>query len=272
MFQAAKSAKNIKTGSKDDQKPPLAQSKKRERESELEPESAQHAAKEQRIEKEINKVPQHKLDIYVFGSGESGELGLGHVKRNGKKPTDVKRPRLNDLLDAKTVGVVAVAVGGMHCVAITYDQKILTWGVNDNGALGRDTAWEAPTRDMDAASDNSDDSDDDDDSGLNPKECTPIAIPSEYFDKAAGNIVQVAATDSASFALTSRGLVYGWGTFSVSISFTNLARPITLLTNSGLRRCHRLHQKRQNPKDTYSSHFAQEHHFPRSRRQPHARP
>jgi regulator of chromosome condensation len=54
----------------------------------------------------INKVPSQRLDIYVFGSGESGELGLGHLTRNGKTPTNVKRPRLNDLLDVKTLGVV----------------------------------------------------------------------------------------------------------------------------------------------------------------------
>jgi len=62
----------------------------------------------------LNETPSQKLDIYVFGSGESGELGLGNLKRNGKAPTNVKRPRLNDLLDAKTVGIVQLDVGGMR--------------------------------------------------------------------------------------------------------------------------------------------------------------
>jgi regulator of chromosome condensation len=62
----------------------------------------------------LNQVPTQRVDVYVFGSGESGELGLGHLKRNGKAPTNVKRPRLNDLLDAKTVGVVTLDVGGMR--------------------------------------------------------------------------------------------------------------------------------------------------------------
>jgi len=62
----------------------------------------------------LNETPSQRLDIYVFGSGESGELGLGHLKRNGKAPTNVKRPRLNDLLDAKTVGIVKLDVGGMR--------------------------------------------------------------------------------------------------------------------------------------------------------------
>ena len=37
------------------------------------------------------------------------------------------------------MGVVQIDAGGMHVVALTRDNKILTWGVNDQGALGRDT-------------------------------------------------------------------------------------------------------------------------------------
>lgn len=133
-----------------------------------------------------------------------------------QKPKFAKRPRLNDLLDAKTVGVVQVAVGGMHCVALTKKGEILTWGVNDNGALGRDTTWEAPVKDMDV--DNSDSDDEDEDGGLNPKESTPTAIPSEAFGDHPVTFVQVAATDNASFALTDEGKVFGWGTFRVSLT------------------------------------------------------
>jgi alpha-tubulin suppressor-like RCC1 family protein len=182
------------------------------------------AAKRGQSKAALNETPSQRLDVYVFGSGESGELGLGHLKRNGKPPTNVKRPRLNDLLDAKTVGVVQLDVGGMRksqfpdssyvglgsfiscrisksnhlrrfldlgiiqvlslrvrtnderdsrrlqmrttfavfreivqhfiinlekktnprfwildTVALTHDNKIITWGVNDQGALGRDT-------------------------------------------------------------------------------------------------------------------------------------
>ncbi|KAF8864615.1 RCC1/BLIP-II [Acephala macrosclerotiorum] len=158
----------------------------------------------------VNKQPTQVLDVYVFGSGENGELGLGAVRRGGKMPTGITRPRLNDLLDATTVGVVQLAVGGMHCVAITKDNKIYTWGVNDDGALGRDTAWDAPMKSADGSGSDSDD--DDDDSGLNPLESTPTAISADDF-QGTPKWVQVAATDSASFALTATGEVYGWGTF-----------------------------------------------------------
>ncbi|KUJ23354.1 RCC1/BLIP-II protein [Mollisia scopiformis] len=169
-------------------------------------------AKKTSIKPDFNEAPTQRLDVYVFGSGENGELGLGSVKRNGKMPTNVSRPRLNDLLDAATVGVVQIAVGGMHCIVITEDNRLLTWGVNDDGALGRDTTWTAPVKDAAGGDESESDDDDDDDSGLNPVESTPTAIPADCFE---GDPVwvQVAATDSASFALTSTGEVYGWGCF-----------------------------------------------------------
>ncbi|EFR05535.1 RNA transporter 2 [Nannizzia gypsea CBS 118893] len=155
----------------------------------------------------INKAPSQKLRVFVCGEGSQGELGLGSAKGT----VDVKRPRLNALLAAEDVGVVQVAAGGMHCVALTHDGKVLTWGVNDQGALGRDTTWEGGLKDIDdAKSDCSSDSGSD--SGLNPHESTPTALPSDAFPEET-IIVQVAAGDSSSFALTDDGLVYGWGTF-----------------------------------------------------------
>ncbi|GAM84091.1 hypothetical protein ANO11243_020830 [Dothideomycetidae sp. 11243] len=156
----------------------------------------------------INKVPTQRLDVYVFGEGSSGELGLG----TSKKAIDVKRPRLNANLTADAVGVVQISVGGMHTAALTHDNKILTWGVNDQGALGRDTAWEGGLKDIDDNKSEDSDDDDDDDAGLNPRESTPTAIPSDKFSE--GTVfVQVAAGDSTTFALTDDGQVWGWGTF-----------------------------------------------------------
>ncbi|EEA27878.1 hypothetical protein TMatcc_003825 [Talaromyces marneffei ATCC 18224] len=152
-----------------------------------------------------NKVSTTRLNVYVFGEGSAGELGLGP-----KNATDVTSPRLNSLLDADEVGVVDIAAGGMHAVALTYDGHVLTWGVNDNDALGRETAWDGGVKDITEGDDASDD--DSEDGELNPYESTPTAIPTEIFGKSA-RIVQVTAGDSASFALTEKGFVYGWGTF-----------------------------------------------------------
>lgn len=162
--------------------------------------------KKPRVTATINEVPKDKLNVYVFGDGTNGELGLG----SGKNCAEVKRPRLNPHLDADSVGVVTLSVGGMHTAVLTKDNKILTWGVNDQGALGRNTDWDGGLRDMDADSDS--DSESDTGSGLNPKESTPGEIDSTGVPE--GTVwSQLAATDSATFALTEDGHVYGCGTF-----------------------------------------------------------
>ncbi|KAI1931733.1 hypothetical protein LOZ65_001172 [Ophidiomyces ophidiicola] len=81
----------------------------------------------------------------------------------------------------------------MNAAAITHDNRIFTWGGNDDFAIGRDTT-------------------DSEDPELNPLEATPTAIPSRFFSSDVRS-VQVVAGDSATFALTTDGLVYGWGTF-----------------------------------------------------------
>lgn len=155
----------------------------------------------------INEPPTDRLHVFVFGEGTAGELGLG----TAKNAVDVKRPRLNAFLDAEKVGIVQVTAGGMHNVALTHDNKIMTWGVNDQGALGRDTTWEGGLKDMDDAEDSDSD---DEDSGLNPKESTPAEVDWSETEVPEGTRwVDVAAGDSCSFALTDDGRVYGWGTF-----------------------------------------------------------
>lgn len=160
----------------------------------------------------INEPPTQRLHVFVFGEGSAGELGLG-TKGNA---IDVSRPRLNPNLAADKVGVVQIVAGGMHTVALTADNKILTWGVNDNAALGRDTEWSGGLKDMDAADgdQDNDEQEDDDDTELNPKESNPAEVNFSDVEIPNGTRwVQVAAGDSCSFALTDDGKVYGWGTF-----------------------------------------------------------
>ncbi|OAQ98570.1 hypothetical protein LLEC1_07578 [Akanthomyces lecanii] len=150
----------------------------------------------------INHRATEAVNVFMFGGGENGELGLG------PKQTAAARPRKNPFLDpsqSSALHVTDIACGGMHTIALTVDNKIVTWGVNDNEALGRNTDWDGGMRDVD-------DESDDEDGELNPFESTPMVIPSEYLGKG-DTLVSVAAGDSCSFALTSTGLVYGWGTF-----------------------------------------------------------
>ncbi|KAI0532652.1 regulator of chromosome condensation 1/beta-lactamase-inhibitor protein II [Xylaria digitata] len=169
-----------------------------------------------------NPVPTVPLDIFVFGEGSSGELGLGSKKFEGKKPIDVKRPRINHNLDADKVGVVDIACGGMHAIALTKNNRILTWGVNDDKALGRDTTWDGGVRDVDA--EDSDD-DDEDDTGVNPLESTPNYVDVGELEED-DIICKVAATDSASFLLTTDGFVFGWGTFRGADGIIGFAKDI----------------------------------------------
>ena len=200
------------------QKQPVALRGKKRPETESDgqkPESPAHKRQKRSQGKELgakklNTAPSRRLDVFVFGSNNNGELGLGHTF----KKAECNRPEFNPILSS--AGVVQVAAGGMHSVALTYDNKILSWGVNDQGALGRDTQWEGRLVDVD------DSESDEDEIEINPKESTPdvvdmTEIPSDTV------FTQLVACDSASFALTEEGLVYGWGTFRV--------RPIFLLTN-----------------------------------------
>ncbi|QPG98366.1 hypothetical protein C2857_007536 [Epichloe festucae Fl1] len=153
----------------------------------------------------LNKTPTEPMAVFSFGSGECGELGLG------PKRTAALVPKLIPTLDPNQESahhVVQLACGGMHTIALTADNKILTWGVNDEGALGRDTTWEGALKDMDDEASDSED----EDGELNPRECSPTEVPSEHFAK--GTVfTQVAAGDSCSFVLTASGNVYGWGAF-----------------------------------------------------------
>ncbi|KIH90603.1 regulator of chromosome condensation [Sporothrix brasiliensis 5110] len=160
----------------------------------------------------LNTAPTTVLDVFVFGTGDAGELGLG------PEIAEATRPRLNPFLSAASApatgttsfDIVQLACGAMHSVALTRDNRIVTWGVNDGGALGRNTDWEGGMTEL-----NEGDSDSDSDAqgaSLNPHESTPTAIDPSSFP--AGTVfTQVAAGDSCSFALTDTGLVYGWGMF-----------------------------------------------------------
>lgn len=114
--------------------------------------------------------------ILAVGQGDVGQLGLGE-----------------DILEKTRFGtipgytdIVAIAAGGMHNVALTKTGNVITFGCNDEGALGRDTTKEG-------------------------SETIPGQIELD------GKAVQVTAGDSHSAALLDDGRVFAWGSFRVSL-------------------------------------------------------
>lgn len=157
----------------------------------------------------INHAPTDILVVLAFGTGEiAGELGMGPRRKKAARAIPIPRldPRLPD-----SYRIVQLACGGMHTIALTDDNKIVTWGNSDKGALGRDTSWDGGLRDISADKDNNDDSDSDDEP-LNMLESTPTHIPEQSLPQHV-KFTYVNAGDSCIFAVTDTGLVYGWGTF-----------------------------------------------------------
>lgn len=68
----------------------------------------------------LNKLPSLPSEtgtVFVFGNGDTGQLGLGEDMLDRKKPFPIR-----DLDDEEIVDVVA---GGLHTVAITKEGKVL---------------------------------------------------------------------------------------------------------------------------------------------------
>lgn len=147
--------------------------------------SRDQQAKKRRLVKEFvafTGVPGH---CYTFGESLFGALGHGE---------DVTERRTALQVDVGEQQVLAVASGDMHSVAITEDGSVYTWGVNDEGALGRPTdgdAWNSTAN------------------GEREDSCVPgkARMPEGAF------AVQAVAGGGFTFVLTDTGAVYGWGLF-----------------------------------------------------------
>lgn len=82
------------------------------------------------IERLVGSMVQGNGSIFIFGDGDCGQLGFGEdvTERLRPAPLDVDGKRF-----------VQVVCGGMHTAALSKDGSVYTWGVNDEGALGRPT-------------------------------------------------------------------------------------------------------------------------------------
>lgn len=171
--------------------------------------------------KSINEMPNANvtpLDVFVWGSGSMCELGLGP----DAKTKEVKRPRLNPFLKRDEVGIVDIAVGGMHVLALDKDGNVWSWGTNDSVVLGRDTTQtgDKGLRDMDADAD-----DDDEDGDLNEFESTPGKVQGL---PEGTKVVKIAASDNLSLVLLENGHVWAWGTFRNNEGILGFSKDVKL--------------------------------------------
>ncbi|KAK5640322.1 hypothetical protein RI129_011133 [Pyrocoelia pectoralis] len=111
--------------------------------------------------------------VLVTGAGDVGQLGLG---------SDILEKSRFALVNLEHE-IVDVCAGGMHTMCLTKMGRVLTFGCNDEGALGRVTT-------------------DREDAEFTPGE---VELPEE--------VVQISAGDSHSAALLKDGRVFIWGTF-----------------------------------------------------------
>lgn len=110
--------------------------------------------------------------VWVCGQGDVGQLGLGPDRNDLRRPANV----------AAIENAVEICAGGMHTLVLTSAGKIISFGCNDEGALGRDSSEE----------------------------------DSEYFPRPVeldGKAIMISAGDSHSACLLEDGTVMAWGSF-----------------------------------------------------------
>lgn len=120
-------------------------------------------------------------ELYVWGTGDSGQLGLGENVDEKRTPTLVERGPMAG------VKVAAVACGGTHTIALGVDGTCYSWGNNDGGVLGREV-------DLDR-------------SPYAEYEPGIVDLPT------CQAVVAISTGDSHALALSENGTVYAWGAF-----------------------------------------------------------
>ena len=85
--------------------------------------------------------------VYVYGSSECDQLGLGDGEQFGFEVKKARKPKLELSPGVPLLKpIIQIACGGMHTVAIASNGIVLSWGNNDDGALGRGGPENTPLR------------------------------------------------------------------------------------------------------------------------------
>lgn len=184
----------------------------------------------------LRPLPRSQVagDVFVFGDGDCGQLGQGEevTERLRPSPLSVAGKKVRWRVQQRAAGtraplvdrrrllpapafdrrskhpparqVLQISCGGMHTVALTEGGEVYSWGVNDEGALGRHTAGELWEKSGKA-------------SGKPGDAYTPGCV---HLPKEAGRIVQLSAGEQAfrGALLASVGLLAGRGRTSKPVS------------------------------------------------------
>ncbi|WZN61323.1 regulator of chromosome condensation [Chloropicon roscoffensis] len=160
-------------------------------------------------------------EVFMFGTGDCGQLGFGE---------DVPELPFPKQLKWKGLCFTKLVCGGMHTLAVSSDGGLWSWGVNDEGALGRLAKSNNDFVDAQAA-------------GLaSAQGAIPENVPGRVDLPSGSRVAQVTTGDSHCMALLSSGEVYGWGAyrnssgvlgFSVQTKIQKLPAKIDLPAGSG---------------------------------------
>ncbi|RIA94469.1 regulator of chromosome condensation 1/beta-lactamase-inhibitor protein II [Glomus cerebriforme] len=139
----------------------------------------------------IPSRPQQIGQVYAIGSNLFAQCGMGSIESSKK---------LDRIKSLEQFKIVDISAGSIHSAALTVDGKIVTWGCNDHGTLGRFT--ETPKSEkakeiLEAGNYN-----------IGEEETPTYA---EGLDNV--NIVKVVCGGNATFAISDQGHLYATGTF-----------------------------------------------------------
>ena len=130
--------------------------------------------------------------LFMFGTGDCGQLGFGE---------DVPELPFPKQLVWKGLSFEKLVCGGMHTVAVSGDGTVWSWGVNDEGALGRYAKSNNEFRDVMGLS------------GPITADMIPENVPGKVDLPPGSRVSEITAGDSHCMALLTSGEVWGWGSY-----------------------------------------------------------
>ncbi|KIY69747.1 RCC1/BLIP-II protein [Cylindrobasidium torrendii FP15055 ss-10] len=153
--------------------------------------------------------PEHQrpgLQLFAWGAGNFGQFGMGpdvlcEIDKPKKHPW-AEEQMTKGTFGSEGAGLESAAAGGMHSLFIDEAGTVWSCGLNDDAALGRDTAQVPDPEKPDAF--------------LDVDELTAWPHPLQSLKDENFRAVQVVAGDSICAAVSAEGELRVWGSFRVN--------------------------------------------------------